>query len=338
MCRILGRGPTSSEVRDCRRSKAEKILPSGTEDESFAKGIFDTEGRLPNASDWKHDDLKIANGGHAYYVGKARVVRTDANPSMRQIENSTALKSKWGSSIWNLIDRGIERKFYHILTDEEVANGDHKFLSAIWIRSTKADGELRIRLAPHGDEEPDSTSEANSTASSCPSMDAIKFALAAAAFLDLTVFTADVKDAQRKHNRIDNPACKNPRKITMWLTPFQAQSDQPRALGLDNITNGLKDASSLWRTIATRVLFKLRYLRSSGSPNFFTKHLGEQGLAFVVKQADDDLQEFSRDSEENLMEKELEAAEQNAGWTMTRHDLDTAPMEQGIPFCGMSIR
>jgi hypothetical protein len=291
----------------------------------FATTMYATGGSLPTESDWKHDDLKEASGGHDYYVGKARVVRTDSNPSMRQIENSIPLQLKWGPSIWGLIERGIEQGFHHIITNEEMAQGDYTFLSPIWIHSTKEDGQLKTRLAPHGGEEPDSTFEAGSTTSSCPSMDTIKYVIALAAFLDLRLVTADVKDAHPKHNRIDDPACKNPRKIAMWLTPFQARSDRPVAIGLDTITNGLKDASNLWRAIATRVLFKLDYMRSSGDPNCFIKHLGEQGLAVVVKQADDDLKVFSRDAEGDLMEKELEVAEEKAGWTMTRHALDTAP-------------
>ena len=38
------------------------------------------------------------------------------------------------------------------------------------------------------------------------------------------------------------------------------------------------------------------------------------------------------------MKKELEKAEAQAGWTVTSHDLDTAPLPEGVLFAGMRIR
>jgi hypothetical protein len=109
------------------------------------------------------------------------------------------------------------------------------------------------------------------------------------------------------------------------MTPFQAKSDRPRLLGFDSITNGLKDAGHLWLEIATRILFRLGYLRSSCDPMLFIKHAGEQGLALVEKLAGDDLKTFSRDKEGRVMVAELEAAEAKAGWVMKRRSLDEEP-------------
>jgi hypothetical protein len=49
-----------------------------------------------------------------------------------------------------------------------------------------------------------------------PSMDTVKFVRAAAAYLDLKIVTADVKeDAHPQLNKMDDTACKNSRKIGM---------------------------------------------------------------------------------------------------------------------------
>jgi hypothetical protein len=56
----------------------------------------------------------------------------------------------------------------------------------------------------------------------------------------------------------------------------------------------------------------------------------------LIKQVDDDLKTFSRDTEGVAMEAELEVAEEQAGWTMTRQSLDASP--EGISFCGLEIK
>ena len=139
------------------------------------------------------------------------------------------------------------------------------------------------RTAPHGGQESDSDFVPYSTVASCPGMGTVKFAHAVAAYFDLKIVVADVKEAHPKHNRLDDPACLNPRKIAVMLNAFQAGSDQPRALALDTITNGLKDVSYIWNTISSRVLLQHGYHRSSGDSNVFYQLLGgDQGMAIVV--------------------------------------------------------
>jgi hypothetical protein len=181
-----GRLPTSAELRSCTREQREGILPSGVDDVAFAERHFREHGRLPGAADWEHADLTEASGGFKYYTGKARAVRKADSPSMREVENSPELESPWGDPIHDLIQRGIEEGLHHFLTPEEMAEGAHKILPLIWVRTTKESGVLKVRLAPHGGKESANTFAPFSTSAACPSMDTTKLVLAFAAFLDLT--------------------------------------------------------------------------------------------------------------------------------------------------------
>ena len=337
---ILGRAPTRAELLASTRGISQGVysLPQGGEDEETARTCFATTGRLPTAADWRDADLRAAAGGFPYYVSKVRVVRTADNPSANQIERCPDLQSKWGPSIRRLIDRGIEQGFHRWLTDEEVASGQWKFLDPIWVHTTKDNGEQKTRLAPHGGQEADSTFAPHSLSASCPSMDAIKYTLAVAAYHDMRTVVSDVKDAHPKHNRLDDPACINSRNVAVWLTAFQAGSDRPRALGFLSITNGLRDAGNVFGTIATRTLLRAGFKRSSADPELFHQQRGDQGLSLVVKQVDDILKVFSRDAEGDAMETDLLAAEKDAQWTMTGHALDEAPSEEGVEFCGIRVR
>ena len=299
VARILGRQPTSEELRASTRGKDRHThrIPSGPDDEAIAQHHVTDMGRLPTCADWKEADLRAATGGHDYYVSKARVIRTADNPSSRQIENSLELQKIWGPSIFSLLDAGKADGFHKDLTDEEVASGEWSFLDPVWVHLTKDNGDLKSRLTPHGGQEPEGTFAEHSLTSSCPGMEAIKFALAVAAYHNLRIVVSDVKDAHPRHNLVDDPACVNKRKIAVWLTPFYARSDRPRALGFLSITNGLKDAGNIFCKISTRTLLSAGYKRTSGDAELFHQEQGHQGLSLVVKQVDDIANMFSRDAE-----------------------------------------
>ena len=138
--------------------------------------------------------MLAASGGYKYYAGKTRVIRTADNPSARQIEKSPDLQTKWGPPIRKLINAGLEEGFYHWFTEKEANEGEYKFLDAIWVFRTKDDGTLKVRMVPHGGQESDSDFVPYSTVASCPGMETVKFALAVAAYFDLKIVVADVKD------------------------------------------------------------------------------------------------------------------------------------------------
>ena len=337
LARLLEREPTADEIQTCKRWPTGPF-PAGIDDEIVATYVFKARGRLPTQADWEEADLGTANGGRRQSF-KARIVRTAANPSARQIENSPELQIMWGPPIHEFIDNGIKEGFHHYMTMEEFLSGLYKLLDPIWVFKTKEEtGVQKVRMTPHGGQEHNSEFKPHSLVASCPSMDSVKFFLAAAAFLDLKVVAADVENAYPLHNRMDDPACMNPRKIAVMLTPFQAKSDKPRLLVLDTITNGLKDASFVWNTISSRVMLQRGYWRSSGDPNFFIQHRGDQGLALVIKYVDDTIKGFSRNAYGEQMEDELEGAEKNAKWTMKKHSLDDAPATAGINFASIRIR
>jgi hypothetical protein len=122
-------------------------------------------------------------------------------------------------------------------------------LTHVSVFSTKRDETLKYRMAPDGGKEDVSKFEPGNLASSGIDSSAFNFIVVFGAYHNMACSTSDVKQAYPDHNRWDDPACKNPRRVCVRLNAFQSGTGKWENLELKTATNGLRDASAIFGAI-----------------------------------------------------------------------------------------
>jgi hypothetical protein len=222
------------------------------------------------------------------------------------------------------------------ISDEEVRVGGYKFLPHVSVLNTKRDGTLKYRVAPDGGKEPISDFVPGSLSSSGIDSPSFNFLMAYGAHHNMAASFSDVKQAYPWHNRWDDEACKNPRRVYIRLTAFQSGTGKEENLELLTATNGLRDASAIFEGINARMLFAWGARRSIVHRGLFFRHEGNNSLMVVGTYVDDSAELRSRDEGGKKMLQELEKAREVAGFQMKVRQLDDHP--EGIDFAGRLIK
>ena len=271
-----------------------------------------------------------------FSVFKARIIRTDANPSMSQIMRSEFLQKKWGPKVREFIDEGLHLGIHKFITPETVSQGGYKVIRHVNVFDTKRNGDLKYRLTPDGSQEPKSAFVQGSLTSAGIDSFTLHQLIAHGAARGSIFSTADVKGAYPNHNRWDDPECLNPRRICTEISAFQSGTGRKEYLEFLTCTNGFRDASAEFEGIYARAMFKWGGQRSAFCRSLYFRHYGKRGFMAVGVYVDDSLKIRSPNEEGAKMHQELADVLTKAGFDMKDSDLNTS--ENGIDFAGRLIK
>ena len=295
-----------------------------------------TPGTNPNCNPNSKEDRHIFNSSGIQHTFKARVVRTDANPTLSQIMKSERLQIKWSPSIREFIDEGLKSGIHRFISHEDIFSGGHKYIPHVNVFDTKRNGTLKYRLTPDGSCEPVSDFLDGSLASSGIDSPALNQLIAHGASFGMAFSSSDVAGAFPNHNWMDDEAVKNPRKVYTRLSAFQSGTGQEEFLEFLTVTNGFRDASAIWEEIYARAIFKWGGIRSVVCRALYYKHDGNEGFMAVGAYVDDSAKMRTRNEEGTIMHKELSKILVDAGFKMKDKELDEH--EEGIDFAGRLIK
>jgi hypothetical protein len=203
--------PTTNKDNDSDIENMDEITVSTqADDNSYTLGSH-------NDRD-SHTQLEFENDVAPIYWSnfKARVVRTALNPTMTQVLRCEDLQ-EWRPSVREFIDSGLEAGIHKFISDAEAITGGYRMLPHVSVFNTKRDGTKKYRLAPDGGKELVSEFEPGSLVSSGIDSSGFNFIVAFGAYHDMACSTSDIKQAYPNHNRWDDPACKNPRRVCIRL-------------------------------------------------------------------------------------------------------------------------
>jgi hypothetical protein len=306
---------------------------NNTHIDSSISNVGDEEAKAP----LDQDGLHIDEEDPLYWtVFKARVIRTEDNPTLRQVERSEKLMIKWEPPVRAHFDEGFQRGIYNIITEQQKIDGDFTEIPHVSVFDTKSNRDLKYRCAPDGSRELVSDFVEGSLLSAgidAPSLHHLYAHCAAKGYL---FSTSDAKNAFPNHNRWDDPACKNPRRLCIRISAFESGTGKSELVELKTATNGLRNASNIFEEVFTRNIFEWGGCRSVVSRSLFYRHKGNNGFMAVGVYVDDLAKVRSDNKEGAQMHQELADIFLKNAFTMKDKELADCP--DGIDFAGKHIQ
>jgi hypothetical protein len=261
---------------------------------------------------------------------KATIVRTEDNPSKRQVMDDPRMQEKWLPVMHKFIQDGRKSDIHHFATQEEIDRGNIRQIPHVDVFDTKrkdpndpdADARLKFRMAADGSvERPEEFAPDSITSVTVDTM-TIKAVIAFAAANDLVLSTADAKDAFPTQNKWDSPHCKNPRLVGTWLSALESGTGRRELLVFDTCTNGLRDASREWEDKYAEAIMECGFVRCAINREQYYWNDGQGGFMSVSVVVDDMLKARSRNQAGSEMNERLKAILTAKGIVMVDKELD----------------
>ena len=131
----------------------------------------------------------------------------------------------------------------------------------------------------------------------------------------------DVMAAFPLFNKWDNKACKYPRELCMYLTPWESGRDTGMWVRLGTNTQGTFDSPRMWRDISDEALIvKGKFTRSAAESCVFHRRI-DGGLLVIGKNVDDMLVIVTPCPGGQRLLRDLQQTFDGEGWTMTTQRL-----------------
>ena len=245
---------------------------------------------------------------------KARVQRTNKNPTLSMIQKNEALTARYLPVIRKVIDGGIAENIHRFITEEEAVLWGVTIVTAVYVFGEKL-SDATMRITPHGGEEPESTFRPYSRHSTGVDMPSVRWFFAQSGDLNLKITTSDISSAFPRHNHIDSPHTENKRLIAVRIPAFVSGTGKPEILLFLRVTHGQADASAVLRGKVSRGFFESEYSRSMYRPDVYIRRL-DSSISLLLNYVDDNSKAFSRDAGGEQMESDLMAKEKEMGFGM----------------------
>ena len=254
---------------------------------------------------------------------KARVKRTEDNPSVAMLEKDPRLLERWKPSLRKELN-GMKEKgaVYRITKEEALAIGVTGHVTTMTLKR-QGEGHEKSRININGAEELRNDVFEDRRALYAPALgeEGFHFLMAMAAYYDMTMYRSDVNQAFM-YNDMNDAIVK--RDIVIKLAEVECGIKGGAYYQYDKLGYGAADASAAWAGQMTRFLQIEGQLQPSQQLMcIYVRLIGERGLILVGVATDDIIQIGTRDRETQQELRNLRD-QMDKKWTMTHSELITA--------------
>jgi len=292
-------------------------------------------------------DDPVTAPGHLHRRPATTYIRPDSDklqaqkatgPKYGQIKRDPELQKVWQPLMHKYNEECITSGKIFVLTKEEAERIGLICLPHLRLCKVKADGTLKYRHTPDGSFE-DKRIFDNLYADGIDAT-ALRMVIAMAAHYGMRLEQADVQDAYPSKNLWADPANKRTRPVGGILEPFESGHPQPLIFMYLTVTNGLRDAPTVFRAILTRRFLEFGLQRSTVCQSIFYLHdpRTKQLLLIVAVYVDDTLKAIANNEAGRRAHQQLMDFMLKAGLDQRHHVLEDTVGGKGLTFTGINIR
>ena len=246
---------------------------------------------------------------------KARITRTEENPSSNQVEKSASLQATFNDAVRTFIDGGIAKGHHQFINPSTAAQLNVIIVPGVPVYKIKRTGKPSFRLTMDGGKDP-TVIQSSDTYSAGIDTSGFKYAMALCAEWNLELRTCDATAAFPSLNHVESIHVKHPRSLACWISPYLSGTGRRELLLFQSIPQGSVDAPYILEAITVEQYLRSLFRRSSVVPQIFFQRKGES-IAIALLYVDDSGRMNSRDEVARAMFRQLEINEKEAGFSMT---------------------